>query len=102
MKAGRFLSNYLKVTDVKEPLEVTISSVASEEFGREDDEKEKKLVLYFKELEQGLVLGKTLLNFCITRFGTDETDEWLGKKVTLYHDPNVFFRGQRVGGIRLK
>ena len=32
----------------------------------------------------------------------DDTDDWGGKKVKICVDPNVMFRGKRVGGLRLK
>ena len=35
-------------------------------------------------------------------FGSRNSDDWIGKKVVLYRDPNVFFGGKPVGGIRCR
>jgi hypothetical protein len=35
-------------------------------------------------------------------FGTDETDEWVGKQCTLYTDPTIMFAGKKTGGLRVK
>ena len=34
--------------------------------------------------------------------GSEETDDWIGRKVVLYDDPNVSFGGKLVGGIRIR
>ncbi len=37
----------------------------------------------------------------LTALWGDESDEWIGRRVTLAGDPDVMFGGQKVGGIRL-
>jgi hypothetical protein len=89
MKVGKFLSNFLKVADVKKAQTVTISDVKAQELGQGDD-KEKKLVLYFEELDQGLVLNKGSIALLVEECG-EESDEWIGEQFELYKDPNVTF-----------
>lgn len=101
MKAGKYLSGYLRATDVKDPTKVTITKVIEEEVGKEESA-EDKLVAYFKELEQGLILNKTVINFLVENTASDETEDWVGKTYTLFNDPNVFYSGKRVGGLRLR
>lgn len=102
MKTGKFLSRYLRAADLKDsgPQTVTVASAAEETVGRED-EREEKLVLYLKELDQGLVLNKVNIETLVELFG-DETDEWTGKKVELYYDPAVAYGGKRIGGVRIR
>jgi hypothetical protein len=37
----------------------------------------------------------------LTALWGDESDDWIGRRVTLAGDPDVMFGGQKVGGIRL-
>jgi hypothetical protein len=95
VNAGKFLSSYVRTADVKRPQTVTVDAVESEEIGTGDD-RSAKLVAYFTELEQGVVLGsKAVLGFFVENFG-EETDEWVGKEVVLYKDPSVTYKGKRV------
>lgn len=91
-----FPSTYLKAADLqgKRAL-VTISHVKME-----DVADEPKPVLYFVGKEKGLVLNKTNSNMITEIIGSDETDHWKGKAVTLYVT-KVDFQGRRVDGIRV-
>lgn len=99
MKARSFLGSYLKQDDFDEPTVATISGAKSVEF---EDEDKDKLALYFEELDKGMILNATNINLLTALFGSDETDEWMGKQVTIYTDPNIMFGGKKVGGLRVK
>lgn len=103
MKTGRFLSPFLKGEAIKAsgPQTVTIKSVEVETIGRGDDAKDKA-VAYFGELGQALVLNKSNIATLTELFKSDESDDWLGKKVVLFFDPSVMYSGKRVGGIRVR
>jgi hypothetical protein len=92
-----FPSNYLRSGDVPDnsTLELTMTHVAIEKIG--DDEKP---VLFFAEDKKGLVLNKTNSNNITTLYGP-ETENWAGKKVTLF-TAMVDFRGSAVEAIRIK
>jgi hypothetical protein len=81
VKASKFLSNYLKAISLEADRDVTVRSVREERMGI-GDRAEKKLVLYFVEIEQGLPLNKTNARIMIKNFG-DETDSWAGAKIRL-------------------
>lgn len=103
MKAGRFVSQYLKAKDVRKDTKATIASAEVVKFKDEERGGEREsLVVFFKEIDQGVVLCKASLSQLIELTGSDETDEWIGKKVVMFNDPNVFFHGKPVGGIRFK
>lgn len=91
-----FPSNYIKASDLKggTPV-VTMSHVASEQLG--DD---RKLVLYFKGKDKGLVLNKTNANNIAAIYGP-ETESWEGHKVTLAV-AWVDFQGRSVEAIRIR
>lgn len=100
MKAGKFLSNYLKAKDVPRPMTVTIRSYAVETVGQ-GEKAEDKVILYFQELEQGLVMNKTNLKMCTALFGTEEMDEWIGHKVQLASRMTQY-QGTPQQGLRLE
>lgn len=96
-----FPSNYLKHEDLNgRHVAVTIERVVVETVGQGED-KETKPVLYFRNGSKGMTLNKTNAETITELLGTDETDEWIGKRVVLYHDKNVMFGGKKVGGIRI-
>ena len=65
------------------------------------DSGDRRWVLFFKELDKGMVLNTTGIRMLEKAFG-DESDDWVGKRVTIYVDPNVSYKGQVVGGLRLR
>jgi hypothetical protein len=93
-------SKFLRKEDVgDDDIAVTIKSVTLEDMP--GDSGEKRWVLNFKELPKGLVMNSGTIKVCEKAFGR-HTDSWTGGKVTLFVDPNVQFKGQVVGGLRLR
>jgi hypothetical protein len=91
-------SKWLKASDCEdEDLVVTIDRVVEEEIGQQRD---LKWVLYFKELDKGLVLNKTNTT-TIAKLWGDNTDDWEGCQVTLYAT-EVQFQGDMVEAIRVR
>lgn len=101
MKTSKYVSAYVKAKDIAKPQTVTVTSVEEREFTN-DGKTKTSLVVFFKELEQGVVACKEALIQLTEIFETEETDDWTGKKVTLFADPNVKYAGKRVGGLRFK
>lgn len=66
---------------------VTISGVKLEQLEKEDGSKETRGVIYIEETPKGWVLNVTNVKCLIALFGT-ETNDWVGKKVTLYPEVN--------------
>lgn len=61
----------------------------------------EKYVLYTEEGKKGIVLSKTLASQIARAVGSDETDDWVGKKVTLYPEQVLVAGIQRLS-IRAK
>ena len=92
-----FPSDYLKVDDLQgRPLTVTITNVSQENVGNND----YKPVVHFREVQQGLVLNKTNANRIVDALGTDETDHWTGRQITLVPDKTEF-QGKIVPCVRV-
>jgi hypothetical protein len=104
MKIGdAFPSNYLKADeDVPEEgdLVVTVSRTEMATLGQGRDAKEKA-VLFFKEVKKGLVLNKTNWQLIAKALGSDDTDDWEGRRIALY-STDVEFKGEFTRGIRVR
>jgi hypothetical protein len=92
------VSKYLKKEDFDEDQVCTIKDCKLEEISQQG---ETKWILYFREHQKGLVLNTTTIRVLEQAFG-DNSDDWIGKRVKVYVDPNVSFQGRVVGGLRLR
>lgn len=89
-------SKFLRKEDFDEDQICAIKGVKLEEIQGSDT----KWVLYFNEHAKGMVLNVTTIRVLEAAFG-DDSDNWIGKRVKVYVDPNVSFQGRVVGGLRL-
>lgn len=94
-----FKSKFLKGAEIEADTVYTISHVDQENVGGADKE-EVKPVLYFEETEKGLVLNRTNSNTIASLYGP-ETDDWAGKKITLF-STEVDFQGKQTLAIRVR
>ena len=97
-------SKFLKKEDVggERGVLVTISGCQQANVAMQGADPEMKWTLAFAELDKPMVLNSTNIHMCAKACGSDNTDDWMGKKVVLYEDPNVTFGGKLVGGIRIR
>ena len=95
-------SNYLQKKDVEPATLVTIKEIGQENISKEGAEPNLKWILYFHEVDKGLVLNSTNGQIIAKIAGSDESDDWENVQIVLYHDPNVSFGGKLVGGIRVR
>jgi len=95
-------SKFLKKEDCDPPVLVTIKDCTEENVAKEGAPEELKWCLHFNETEKPMVLNSTNGQIIAGFIGKDNTDEWKGQKVVLYHDPNVSFGGKLIGGIRCR
>ncbi len=96
-------SKYLKHTDLPEG-EDTIVTIKS--FRQEDMEKgevkQKKWVIYFEEMEKGLALNSTNGKTLCKILGSEEMNDWKGRKIALYTKDDIEYAGELVSGIRVR
>jgi len=99
-------SNYLKKEEVEEmgngqDLLLTISHFAHETLENQG-KKQKKFVLYFREIEtKGFPLNATNGNILVDLYGS-EMDNWIAKKMYLYLKPDVEMGGKLMSAIRIR
>lgn len=95
---------FLKTSDFEknEDRVLTIKSWSLEKVGRGDEEKEQKLALHFEESDQCLACNTTNAEIVAGIFGSEELDDWIGHRITLYMNPAVTFMGKRVGGLSVR
>jgi len=103
MKANALIpSKFLKKEDVDPPKLVTVKALRQANVAMDDQPEEMKWTILFRELEKPMVLNSTNIQLLTKALGTDETDEWVGKQVVVYNDPNVSFAGKITGGVRIR
>ena len=101
-KSTAFPSNYLSKDDLDSPIIATIAFVRFEEIKNQGGSEEKAVVTFHEQAIKKLVLG-ALVNWNIIEaaYGPD-TDNWCGKKIEIYHDPNIMFGAKQTGGTRVR
>ena len=105
MKAGSMVeSKFLKKEDLNYDTGnlVTVSKLDRQNVGMNDGDEEMKWCMHFSEFDKPMVLNSTNIQLATKALGTDETDDWIGKKLVIYVDDNVSFGGKLVGGIRIR
>jgi hypothetical protein len=94
---------YLKKEDLPETgVLLTIAECASENIAPEDKPREMKWVLRFVGDVKPLILNKVNITRLTAAFKSNDSDQWLGKQIVAYSDPDVEFGGKLVGGVRLR
>ena len=97
-------SRFIRGDEVVEhaPFPLTIKDVKKEQyFSRKTNKKEQTLVVYFKEKERGVALGKQRAQDLSTACASDDTDAWKGQKITLYIEKKEAF-GKTLNVIHFK
>lgn len=102
-KVGQMLeSKFLKKEDIGTAALLTVTSCDQRNVAIQGADPELKWCLHFAEIDKPLVLNSTNIKLCEQVFASDDTDDWNGKKVVLYTDPNITYGGKLVGGIRVR
>lgn len=93
-------SKFMKASDLNgEDQIVTIKDVDFAEVGQD---KQKKPVIFFKGIPKGMVLNKTNIQALEMATGESDTDDWAGKRVTLYEGETTDPSGKLVPCLRIK
>ena len=98
-------SKFLRKEDlasVGDEMIATINDFSLENVAMEDQPKQMKWCVSFKELGKPMVLNSTNLQLMAKIFGSDNSDDWLGKRIVVYVDPNVSYQGKLIGGLRVR
>jgi hypothetical protein len=95
-------SRYQTRTDCGDGLRGVIKSVAKENVAKPGAKADNGRVVYFENLEKGLVLNKTRGEEIAAIVGSKFYDDWPGTEIEMYDDPTVPFGGEVKGGIRVR
>lgn len=101
MKLTEHKGRYLKAIDFPKPGLLTIKDGTVDVIEDPQNGKCEKDVLWFEEVDQGLVLNKTNASAVVEITGTDDTDQMAGKKLVLYKT-TTDFGGKKVDCIRVR
>jgi hypothetical protein len=83
-------------------LTLTIAGVKNEKMRPQPNVPEiEKWVVYFIETKKGIVLNRTLAYQIAEILGNEETQEWQGKKITIYPQ-SIMVAGKKVNTIRAR
>lgn len=95
-------SKFLKQSDVGAGVLMTVTGCQQHNVAASGADPELKWCLTFHEHDKPLVLNSVNAQLCAQVFGSDDTDDWMGKKIVLFTDPSVTYGGKLVGGIRVR
>ena len=95
-------SRFLTKDDAGSGVIGTIKSYELADVSMESEPRRDRYVLYFHELDKGLVLNVTNGRLIEAITGNDDFDAWIGKKIILYNEPTIMFAGKLTGGIRVR
>jgi len=95
-------SKYLKKEDCVPPLLLTIASCDQVDVAMEGDPPDIKWCVHFVEDVKPMILNSTNAELISRAVQSEVTEEWTGRKIVLFSDPNVSFKGKLVGGIRVR
>ena len=92
-------SKWLRAQDVSEPTVATIRDFEMTRF-QSDEGEQVKPALFFEECSAGFILNKTNATMIAAILKSDDTDNWIGKKIGLRSEM-VPFKGKPVPSIRV-
>ena len=95
-------SKFLKKEDVGDGFTVTVKSLEELNVALDGAPAELRWCMNFRELSKPMVMNSTNLQTCKKLFDSDESDDWIGRKLILFDDANVSFQGKLTGGIRIR
>jgi hypothetical protein len=95
-------SKYLKKEDFPDPVLMTIAGVHKVNIAKEDEKPQYKYAMKFNEAEKPLLLNSTNIKLAAKFCNSDDSDDWVGKKIVVYNDENVSFGNDIIGGIRFR
>ena len=104
MKTSKMIeSKYLTKDDAGlDGTVVTVKDFERVNMAQEGKPPEYKWVMWLREFDKAMVMNGTNIQLAEKALGSDDTDDWIGKKIIIYDDPNVSFGKELVGGIRIR
>lgn len=95
-------SKYLKKEDVGDDGVILTIKSFDREMVKGDNGDEEKLIMYFVENYNPMVINRTNAQLLAVATGAKNAGEAVGKEIIVYNDPTISFGGKVTGGIRIK
>lgn len=95
-------SNYVTQRDVDPPKVVTIIGSKEANMALDGADPDYQWTLLFKELDKPFVVNSTNGQLIEAIMGSKNSDDWIGKRIVLYVDPTISYRGKVTGGVRCR
>jgi hypothetical protein len=95
-------SKFLRKANVDPPVLATIGNLEQVDVSMDGEPAKLKWALHFEELDKPLIINSTNAALIAKIAGSEDTEQWTGHKIVLFHDPNISFGGKLVGGIRVR
>jgi len=96
-------SKYLTKDDCGTGILVTVGQCTQQDIAMQGQPEDLKWVLHFSEPEaKPMILKSVNAQLIAAALGSEDTDDWIGKKIVLFHDHTVQMMGKVVGGIRAR
>lgn len=104
MKTSKMIeSKYLTKDDAGlDGTVVTVKDFERVNMAQEGKPPEYKWVMWLREFEKPMVMNGTNIQLAEKALASEETDDWIGKQIIIYDDPNVSFGKELVGGLRIR
>jgi hypothetical protein len=100
-RSEAFPTKYLSKDDIQQPTAGVIAHVANETLGQGQDQEVKPVISFTGDNLKPMVCNGTNWDILESLYG-DDSDNWIGKRVEIWVDPNVMFGGKRTGGLRFR
>ena len=95
-------SRFISKADVKKPLLLTITKWEKINAAKQNEPADMKYCLRFEEHPKPFVLNITNIKNTAKACGSSDFDDWIGGKIVLYFNPDIEYRGEVTGGIRIR
>jgi hypothetical protein len=95
-------SKYLKKDDVGDDGVILTIKGFKFETVKGDNGDEQKLIMYFEEEYNPMVINRTNAQLLASSTGASKSSEAVGKQIVVYNDATISFGGKVTGGIRIK
>lgn len=94
-----YLGTYIIPLD-KQQIDVVIKKITDASDAKVQGKTKKVRLIYFNEFEKPMILNKVNSGILDWNFGVRNVEHWIGRKATLFADPDVDAFGVKVEGLR--
>ena len=96
-------SKYLKHEELDgQDWDFTIDRVERHKMKNSEGQEEQKFVLFFKEMEKGMILNATNMKTITKLMNSNESDDWCNRRITVYTKDDIEMGGELKSGLRVR